>query len=665
MTSRRASDKANTVSLFPFLAVLLCTMGSLLVLLVVLAQRASKQAEQTAGSADPPAVAMAEVERPMPGLDEAPKLEDAPKLDEFRRRREQFETKLAEIESRIEDEKIRLGHLEEHNRRVEHDLAKLYVANAQLKAVEEDQLVDQVQAEQELARLESLVAAAEEDLEAARQEYAEQPGKTLFVYRGPNGTTRPPVYIECNSAGVTLQPEGVTLAPGDFQTPLRAGNALALAVRATQDYAGRQQLKAGRSVETPYPLVIVRPGGRKQFNRVVRALTAADLQYGYEFLGADAVLEYAAADPGLAEVQHHAVLQARSRQELLAMAAPSRFGGNRRYQGGGGGGHGLGGGLGGIGGGSHATGRTEGSDAAAEGGLLDGVGSPDGRDANGGVDANGDSLGGGNHAGEAGAGLSGSEPSLVGSMPGDANGGVPTQQGGEGNARGVGDLTAATSGMGGGGAEGHADRYAQGASGRENSGDGENTGGGNNTGGGQSAQASSGSGGSEGASGGSAAAGAASRQAQQGGVAGSSTQAGQSGLQAEAARRGANWAVAKPSGGAVAMRRPIRVVVAPGQLSVLPSRHRIDGAGQAKVISLEEPPRRVLDQFSRAIRDHMAEWGLAGRGMHWRPVLVLEVRGDADEQARQLARALERGGVDVQLPSTADARTGGSRSATR
>ena len=38
MSNRKASENSDSISLFPFLAVLLCTMGALLVLLVVLVQ---------------------------------------------------------------------------------------------------------------------------------------------------------------------------------------------------------------------------------------------------------------------------------------------------------------------------------------------------------------------------------------------------------------------------------------------------------------------------------------------------------------------------------------------------------------------------------------------------------------------------------------------------
>ena len=43
MSNRNASENSDSISLFPFLAVLLCTMGALLVLLVVLVQRAAER----------------------------------------------------------------------------------------------------------------------------------------------------------------------------------------------------------------------------------------------------------------------------------------------------------------------------------------------------------------------------------------------------------------------------------------------------------------------------------------------------------------------------------------------------------------------------------------------------------------------------------------------
>ena len=49
------------------------------------------------------------------------------------------------------------------------------------------------------------------------------------------------------------------------------------------------------------------------------------MAYGYEFVGGETELAYPNPDPELAKTQHHAVMQARERQALLARAGPSRF----------------------------------------------------------------------------------------------------------------------------------------------------------------------------------------------------------------------------------------------------------------------------------------------------------------------------------------------------
>ena len=47
MSRRQRTQSAAAVSMFPFLAVLLCTMGALILLLVLLAQQAKVQAANT------------------------------------------------------------------------------------------------------------------------------------------------------------------------------------------------------------------------------------------------------------------------------------------------------------------------------------------------------------------------------------------------------------------------------------------------------------------------------------------------------------------------------------------------------------------------------------------------------------------------------------------
>ena len=163
MTRRTTSENPNAVGLFPFLAVLLCTMGALLVLLVILAQRIGVE----------PFVA-AVVNSPGQKLASEPEV-DSSKVDQLKAELEaieQIQRELDDLEAkgvqRLEDEQKRLSHLEDHIRRMEHELAELSLAVYKLKATEANHQIDQEQAEKELARLQQLIKDTVVQLEEMR-----------------------------------------------------------------------------------------------------------------------------------------------------------------------------------------------------------------------------------------------------------------------------------------------------------------------------------------------------------------------------------------------------------------------------------------------------------------------------------------------------------------
>ena len=85
--------------------------------------------------------------------------------------------------------------------------------------------------------------------------------------------------------------------------------------------------------------------------------------------------------------------------------------------------------------------------------------------------------------------------------------------------------------------------------------------------------------------------------------------------------RGANWANAEAKRHTSAITRPIKVVVAVEQLTVL------GDAAEAppSVVSFQQPVDGVLDQLATAIQERVRDWGLAGDDMYWRPTLVVTV----------------------------------------
>lgn len=620
MRTRVTSDSGNSVSLFPFLAVLLCTMGALLVLLVVLAQRAG---ERVVAEADTSTVVPANIELASP-LDSSATEKLVEQLEKVKQYQQRLDELQKQADQRLLEEKQRLTHVEEHTRRLEHELARLSLAAEQLKATEQDQSVDQAQAEGELERLKKLIEDTEARLEELREQDQGRRSYAIVPYRGPNGTYRKPIYIECRKNAIILHPEGIHFKASDFIDPSWPGNPLAAAIRATRDHVNAQAARVGEAEPPdPYPMILVRPDGIRQYSLARAAIKSWDSSYGYEFIDSDWELNFPELpDPQLARVQEHAIMMARDRLARLIRSAPSRFGGR---------------GLGGRG--SGAGSGASGSNGFGDG-SVDGVYADDSQ--------LGRSQSGGNSVSN---GFAGNSPGSENSMAADDGvasgeleyGAMADGAGSASGASGAGNLQtgAAESEVEANGSRngGTSDQYSQ-------------------AGGSGEAEAAAASGGSGSSGGKQSDAGQSSgvRTATAGGAASSggsgNSAAGQKASIAET--RGRNWAVQGGSPNSVAIRRPIQVVVRQDQLAMLPNRHAMAGdTSKGRLISLDQSTKAISDEFVSALRMRIEEWGLAGRGLYWRPVLQLNVAPGAQQTANQVLRLLKDSGVEVSLPETA------------
>jgi len=302
-TQRRRTQEG--VSLFPFLAVLICTMGALILLLVVMAHRAQVQAAQQA---------------------EARSSEDQKKLERDREdtqwRTGHLRKALEKTREQLADARLELGHLESHAAELREKLVELRRAWEQLSQSGSDTSGHEAQ----LAQLQSEIARAESELAQAQAVAARRRGSYAIVpYEGPHGTRRRPIYLECRADSVVFLPEGVAVGPGDVEGLLGPDNPLASAVRAAREYLLRQgAIDYARSGE-PYPLLLVRPSGVASYHAAREALQSWDSEFGYELVGEDWQFELPPADPALAETIRQALEAARLRQRLLAEAAPRHF----------------------------------------------------------------------------------------------------------------------------------------------------------------------------------------------------------------------------------------------------------------------------------------------------------------------------------------------------
>ncbi len=182
----RAVTKRDTLapSLFPFLAVLLCTVGSLIVILVVAVFQAQASAKST-------------IEEEVGERQEfADELEVASM--ELAARREQQVEALAEQRSM-------LSHFESAIDRAQQEIEQL---EKQLSELESGKVgANATDIESEVVDLQKKISDARDRLEEKKKEQAnKKPAYAIVPYGGANGTTRRPIYLECTRRGSSSSP---------------------------------------------------------------------------------------------------------------------------------------------------------------------------------------------------------------------------------------------------------------------------------------------------------------------------------------------------------------------------------------------------------------------------------------------------------------------------
>ncbi|MGD0384294.1 MAG: hypothetical protein ABSA77_12285, partial [Thermoguttaceae bacterium] len=190
---RRQREGAPSISLFPFLAVLICTMGALVPLLFAITRQARMQAARTAVAKIAEKKAAIRTEH-----------------ETMQWRIEQLKTSRKKTDGQVADSRLELGHLEDHARDLREKISVLEKTVAELDKLDGDdnrQRSDQVE---ELQKLRAQIEAAKKQVTDAQMEAASRKKSYAIVpYEGPNQTYRRPIYLECRADAVVLQPEGI------------------------------------------------------------------------------------------------------------------------------------------------------------------------------------------------------------------------------------------------------------------------------------------------------------------------------------------------------------------------------------------------------------------------------------------------------------------------
>ena len=309
-------------NLFPFLAVLICTLGTLILLLALVAQNAG----DAIAAATSPTQSPEEIEH-QKQLVEADEAIDS-KLSEATWHRDSVVKMRDKQTAQIDERRTRQTHLEDHIGRLREELQRI---EAEVAATQ-DETTKSSSSQEQIATLKAKIEDEKlkiDKLKADQQNMA--PRIVIVPHKGPNGTDRRPIYIECKADGIYVQPGDIAIAAKYLDNNIPGPNPLDAALKTIRLYA----MKNYGDVDAPYPLIVVRPDGIETYAAARHAMRGWDDQYGYELVPNEVKLAYPEPDPAMNEQVDRAIAQAVRSQQ--AYANGNRNGDGNRGGGGGGG----------------------------------------------------------------------------------------------------------------------------------------------------------------------------------------------------------------------------------------------------------------------------------------------------------------------------------------
>lgn len=295
----RTSSSVPAPSLFPFLAVLLGTMGVLVLQLFVSVRLAANRTEEEQ------AAAAAEREAACRELEAGISLEQI-RLDAWAEMRPGLADQLQAARMRQSSLLRQIDEIRERRR-----LADAGARNPD--APEPDTERELVSLQAEIGTVARQIAERQKELDRLAA-MPQTPVYSVVPTSGSGAAARRPIYVECRGDAVVLQPLEIVLGPADFLETGMPGNPLDAALGEIRDYwlATDTAGDGGR----PYPLLIVRPDGATAYAAARRSMHGWTDEFGYELIDGSVPLAFGAPDEALRRRVEDAI--ERSRQ-LLAV----------------------------------------------------------------------------------------------------------------------------------------------------------------------------------------------------------------------------------------------------------------------------------------------------------------------------------------------------------
>ncbi len=298
------------VSLFPFLAVLICTFGVLIVLLVMVVKQADvKASDDRKEAADERADAINRLHT---------------ELDIVQSQNDSLQTGRPRLVEDLGQARAARGYLLEAIRQLELAQQQLVAELSALEDRSQNDRLDESEFADRQTALNEKIQQTELELAQIREKRTKQEKTTYSIvpYHGGGGTNRRPIFIECDERGVVFQPSGIRLRRDDFVEPFSIGNPLDASLIAIREYWNRNQL--GGNEGDPYPLIVVRPGGARSYALARHAMKSWDDEFGYELVPNGLDIDFGDIDQQLNREIETAIEKARLRQKRMVSAALKR-----------------------------------------------------------------------------------------------------------------------------------------------------------------------------------------------------------------------------------------------------------------------------------------------------------------------------------------------------
>ncbi len=290
--SRRRKNHLK-VTTFPFIAVLLCAMGALILLLLIMDRQAKLAARMKVTREAEERAQREKAVRQTEQKHQRQRIEQEKRNRKLRLRqlaqKKALEEELARISLQDAQVSEELNALDKTSRLVSKRLAEEekkakqlqeYLARQRVALAQKTYKTENTHKNLKLAKRQ--VTKFEAELERLKEaKAAEARSYSLIPYGGRKGDNRKPIYIECRSSGIVFHPEKLALEGSWF----------------TAGLVKRHLQQRLTKYENPYVFFLVRPDGLESYYLLKDAVGQTDVDFGYELIEQDWILNVSGTGP--------------------------------------------------------------------------------------------------------------------------------------------------------------------------------------------------------------------------------------------------------------------------------------------------------------------------------------------------------------------------------